>query len=178
MYVMGIDPTDTNTATEGAAYILGTLGAVATMPTLYTAPMGTTGSTAGLPLGPKAYVYVSASAGVSATQAVLIDINYNVLAATATLAAPTTGFGKQVAIAPVAIPAGGFGWVQVYGRCDMLVVAATAIRSVVSLSGTAGALDDLVAVGSVVVSGIFINAVNGTVGTGMLNWPHMMLDDA
>lgn len=178
MYVMGIDPTDTNTATEGPAFILGTLGAIATMPTMYTAPMGTTGSTAGLSFGPKAYVYCSASAGVSANHAVLIDINFNALSATATLAAPTTGFGKQVGVAVTTIPAGGSGWIQVYGRCDMLVVAGTAIRSVVSLSGTAGALDDLVAVGSIVVSGIYINAVNGTAGTGMLNWPHMLLDDA
>lgn len=179
MYEMGIDPTLVRTSTEGGAFILGTLGAVAGTSTMYTAPMGTTGSTAGANTGPAVYVYVTSAAGVTAGNVVLINgTTTDAVAASATSGASGTGLGKQVGIAVGTIAAGGFGWVQVYGKSTFLVVAATATNAAVSLGGTAGAFDDLVADGSIVVSGVQISAVNSTTGTGFLNWPVTVADVA
>jgi len=173
MYEMGIDPTLVKTATEGGAFILGTLGANAGAPTLYTAPMGTTGSTAGANLGPSIYVYCKSAAGTTAGHVVLIDEAFDVVSATATNGATGAGAGKRIGVAKGTLAAGGFGWVQVYGFTTCLVVAATAVKTVVSLSGTAGALDDLVAVGSLPVMGVYLSAVNSTTGSVTLNWPHV-----
>jgi hypothetical protein len=177
MYVMGIDPTKVSTSVLGADFILGTLGANAGSPTLYTAPMGTTGSTAGANLGPKAYVYCKSAAGTTAGNVVLIDQNNDAVNASATTGASGTGMGKQIGVAVGTIAAGGFGWVQVYGKCTFLVVAATATNSPVSLGATAGAFDDLTTTGSITVTGVNISAVNSTTGTGFLNWPHLVVDD-
>lgn len=173
MYVMGIDPTLVRTAAEGQAWIPGTLGANAGSPTPYTAPMGTTGSTAGANLGPAVYVYVTSAAGVTANQLVLVSSTFDAVAASATSGATGTGAGKQVAVAKGTIAAGGSGWVQVYGNTPVNVVAATAPNTVVTLSGTAGALDDLTAVGSLPVLGISLASVVSTTGQVFLNWPHI-----
>lgn len=173
MYEMGIDPTLVRTATDGPAFILGTLGANAGSPTMYTAPMGTTGSTAGANRGPAVYVYCKSVAGTTAGHVVLIDEAFDTVSATAALAATGTGAGKRIGVAKSTIAANGFGWVQVYGFTTCLVVAATAIKTVVSLGGTAGALDDLVAVGSIPVLGAYLSAVNSTTGDVTLNWPVM-----
>lgn len=179
MYEMGIDPTLVRTATEGGAFKLGTLGANAGASTMYTAPMGTTGSTAGADTGPCAYVYVTSAAGVTAGNVVLINgTTSDAVAASATSGASGTGLGKQVGVAVGTIAAGGFGWVQVYGKSTFLVVAATATNAAVSLGATAGAFDDLVVDGSIAVSGVQISAVNSTTGTGFLNWPHLVPDVA
>lgn len=178
MYEMGIDPTLVRTATEGGAFILGTLGANAGASTMYTAPMGTTGSTAGANSGPAVYVYVTSAAGVTAGNVVLINgTTSDAVAASATTGASGTGMGKQLGVVVGTIAAGGFGWVQVYGKSTFLVVAATATNAAVSLGGTAGAFDDLTTTGSITVTGVQISAVNSTTGTGFLNWPHLVIDD-
>lgn len=178
MYEMGIDPTQVKTATEGGAFILGTLGANAGGSTMYTAPMGTTGSTAGANSGPKVYVYVKSAAGVAAGNVVLIESTTgDAVNASATTGASGTGMGKQIGVAAATIAAGGFGWVQLYGKCTFLVVAATAPNSPVSLGATAGAFDDLTTTGSITVTGVQISSVNSTTGTGFLNWPHLVVDD-
>lgn len=178
MYVMGIDPTLVTTAAVGPAFILGTLGANAGTSTFYTAPMGTTGSTAGTNVGPKAYVYCKSVAGVTAGNVVLIDgTTTDAVAASATTGAAGTGMGKQLGVAVGTIAANGFGWVQVYGKATFLVVAATATNSPVSLGAVAGAFDDLTTTGSITVTGVQIQAVNSTTGTGFLNWPHLVVDD-
>lgn len=178
MYVMGIDPTLVRTSAEGAAFQLGTLGALAGNSTMYTAPMGTTGSTAGVNTGPAAYVYVASAAGVTAGNVVLINgTTSDAVAASATTGASGTGMGKQLGVAVGTIAAGGFGWVQVYGKAIFLVVAATATNAAVSLGAVNGAFDDLTTTGSITVTGVQISAVNGTTGTGFLNWPHLVIDD-
>lgn len=163
----------------GPDFILGTLGANAGQSTMYTAPMGTTGSTAGANVGPKAYVYCSFAAGTTAGNVVLINgTDSAAVNASATTGASGTGLGKQVGVAAATVAAGGFGWVQVYGKATFLVVAATATNAAVSLGATAGAFDDLVVDASIAVSGVQISAVNSTTGTGFLNWPHLVPDVA
>lgn len=174
MYIMGIDPTLVRTSTEGGAFALGTLGANAEVDAAQTVPTpktGPNGPTSGV--GPKVYVYAKSAAGTTAGQACLIDGGtFDAVAATATNGASGTGMGKRVGICITTVAANGFGWYQVYGHCTpALCVAATVLNSSLSLSGTAGALDDLVAAGSIPVVGAQLIALTGTTGTVYLNWP-------
>lgn len=168
MYIMGIDPTTGQTSAQGPAFRVGSLGAVVEAPGLYTAPMSGTGTTAGQFDGTKVFVYVSAGAGITAGQAV--QINYeNEAVPTGALASST---GYRVGVATCDIESGGFGWVQVFGKADVNVVASTAVGGAVSTSGTAGSLDDLTAgAGLRPVTGLHIGAVDGTTGSVYLNWP-------
>jgi hypothetical protein len=118
-------------------------------------------------------MYVKSAAGTTLGHVVLVDEVFDCVSATATNGATGTGAGKVIGVAKGTIAANGFGWVQVFGRTTCLVVAATVAKTVVSLSATAGALDDLAAVGSIPVEGIYLSAVNSTTGTIFMNWPTM-----
>lgn len=174
MYIMGINPTVAQTSGEGPAFKLGTLGAVAPGAAGYTSPMTDTGTTAGASISTRAFVYVSSAAGVTAGHAVLIDNDHDAVSASTTSGAAGTGGSNRVGVAQVDIEAGGFGWVQVYGPVAVNVLASTAIYSPVSLSATAGSLDDLVASGSIQVVGLSISAVDGTSATAHLNHPSLL----
>ena len=168
MYIMGIDPTTGQTSAQGPAFRVGSMGAVVEAPSLYTAPMSSSGSTAGAFEGPKVFVYVSAGAGITAGQAVQIDY-LSEATPTGALASST---GYRVGVATCDIDSGGYGWVQVHGRAEVNVVASTVVGGAVSTSGTAGSLDDLTAgAGLRPVTGLHIGAVNGTVAQAFLNWP-------
>lgn len=173
MYVMGIVAANVRTSTEGPEYALGTLGAVVNAPTVQSAAIGVTGGSGGSPVGPKVFVYVKSAAGVTSGHVVLMDEAFDVVSASATTGATAAGAGKLVGVAQGTIAANGYGWVQIYGGTTCLVVAATAVKTVVTLSGTAGALDDLTAVGSLPLMGIYLSAVNSTTGTVFLNYPHI-----
>ena len=171
MYIMGIDPTTGQTSAQGPAFRVGSLGAVVEAPSLYTAPMSSSGSTAGTFEGPKVFVYVSAGAGITAGQALIVSHDGEAVPATATLGAAGTGTGKRVAVATCDIDSGGYGWVQVYGNADVNAVASTALHTKLSLSATAGSVDDLATTGSIVVDGMYLDALSGTSGHAFLNWP-------
>ena len=168
MYIIGINPTAVRTSSEGPAFKLGTLGAVAPGSAGYTAPMSDTGTTAGASHGPRAFVYVQVTSSVTAGQAVIINASHAAVPAAA-LASST---GYRVGAAYASIDAGGYGWVQVYGDATVNVVSGTAVGTAVSTSGTAGSLDDLTAgAGLRPVTGVLIGSVNGTTGSVFLNWP-------
>lgn len=171
MYIMGIDPTQGQTSTQGPAFRVGSLGAVVQAPGLYTAPMSNTGTTAGSFDGPKVFVYVSAGAAITAGQALIVDHDSEAAPATATLGAAGTGTGKRVAVATCDIDSGGYGWVQVYGSADVNAVASTALHTKLSLSATAGSVADLATTGSIVVDGMTLDALSSTAGHAFLNWP-------
>lgn len=169
MYITGINPTTAQTSAEGPAFRVGSLGAIVEVPSLYTAPMSETGTTAGANKGPKVFVYVTAAAAITAGQVVVVDyVNSAVLLA----ASLTSSTGKRVAVATCDIDSGGYGWVQVFGEASANVIASTAVGAGVSSSATAGSLDDLAA-GTThrSVSGLHIGAVNGTTGSVYLSWP-------
>ena len=174
MYIMGIDPTQVKTSTEGAAFGLGTLGANGAVDGLQTTPTPKTGPNGPVTeAGPKVYVYAKSAAGTTAGQHCLIDgSTFDAVAATATNGASGTGMGKRVGLCVATVAAGGFGWYQVYGQATgALTVAATVLNSGLSLSGTAGAVDDLAVAGSIPVIGEQLIALTGTSGTVYLNWP-------
>lgn len=109
MYITGINPTTAQTSAEGPAFRVGSLGAIVEVPTLYTAPMSETGTTAGAAKDPKVFVYVAATAAVTAGQAVIVGYDGNAAPATATLGAAGTGTGKRLAVAVADIDSSGYG---------------------------------------------------------------------
>ncbi len=85
------------------------------------------------------------------------------------------GMGDKIAVAPVAAAAGDYGWVQVYGTCDSIRVAASCAANVVITSTTnAGELDDAAGTGTKNLTGIVLTtARSATAGLapGELNFP-------
>lgn len=152
MYIMGIDVTAADATAE---FSVGSLGAIIDNQDDRL---------------PKVFVYVQASAAVSAGQAVLV--NYDHTAIPTPTGALANAAGRRVAVAPHDIGSGEFGWVQVYGNCEVNVIASTAVGAAVSTGATAGSLDDLTAGANLrPVTGVLIGAVDGTTGTAFLNWP-------
>ncbi len=86
------------------------------------------------------------------------------------------GIGDKLGVwaAPVAV-AGDYGWVQVYGTCDAMQVAASAAANVALAStATAGVLDDSVAGGTINITGVELTtsrAASQGNAPGILNWP-------
>lgn len=177
MYITGVDFTKVRTATEGAEFHLGSLGANAGVSSMYTAPMTTTGTTAGTNGGPKIYRYVKfGTGGVAVGQAVIINPATEVATAiTTTLAAPAAGQGFPVGVAVAAGAVNGFGWVQVYGRTVVNSANSTAIGTRLATSATAGQLATGVgATTAQLVNGIVLTTAGATTGSAAnLNWPEV-----
>lgn len=168
MYVMGIDPTSTSTT---ALFFPGTLGAISPTVTLYTAPMGTTGSTAGANPGDSVWVYVQFGAGgATANRACVIDHAFGAVMVTTTNGAAGAGQGKMVGVAQVAQAANSFGWLQVFGKGTVEVVAATTLYTALFTTATPGSLNHTVT--GTHIDGIVISAItNTTKGACFMNWP-------
>lgn len=177
MYVTGINPTSVKTSTEGPEFKLGTLGAVVNQNTIYTAPMGDTGSTAGSAVGPKIYMYVQADAGGITGDGYVVVVNPATFVADmidTTNSAPGAGAGFHVGVGRAAVAASGYGWVQVYGPGVVRVAASAALGTLLNSTGTAGQIDDDATAGAEIVDGIVLTTANGgSAGTaaGVMNWP-------
>lgn len=158
MYISGIKADNVRTSAEGPEFQLGTLGFV-------------NGSE-----GPKAYRYVTSAGGVTGAGYVVdIDSSSNEAALiTTTTSAPGTGAGKAIGVGVAAIAAGGFGWVQVYGRCLVRTLALAAAYTILNSTATAGALDDDATVGAEVIDGLVLDVATGGAPAstaGFANWP-------
>lgn len=159
MYQLGLDPTAVRTSAEGPAFALGTRMLNQTS------------------VGPKEFVYVQMdSSGLTgAGYVALIASTYAAVMATTTTSAPAAGQGKLVGVGAAAIGASGYGWVQVYGQCAAIRVAAScAAYTTINTTATAGQLDDDATVGAEVIEGLVLNAANGgAAGTvaGMCTYP-------
>ncbi len=84
-------------------------------------------------------------------------------------------FGDPIAVAPAVAVAGDYGWVQRYGTCDSIRVAASAAANVpLASTTTAGELDDAVANPTKNLPGIVLTtarAASAGLAPGYLNWP-------
>lgn len=169
MYVMGIDPTSTSAT---PLFFPGTLGAISPPVNLYTAPMGTTGSTAGSNPGDAVYMYVQFTTAVTVLNSVCI-VDYLFAAGPMGVSIAAAGnMGKLVGVSQVLQTINFYGWIQVYGKCTLNVVAATGLNLQLFSGTTAGALYSTAAA-AVRVDGVTIGAINGTKGTGVLQWPRV-----
>lgn len=158
MYISGIKADNVRTSSEGPEFTVGTHGFVMTSE------------------GPKAYRYVVSAGGVTGAGYVVdIDSSSNDAAmSTTTTTAPGTGAGKAVGVGVAAIAAGGYGWVQVYGRCVVRVAASCAAYTIINSTGTAGQLDDDATAGVEVIDGLVLDVANGgsaATVAGFANWP-------
>lgn len=123
-FLIGINPTDTYTTEQlensGVSFGLGDAGETHE--------------------GNK-YVWVKAgTGGVGANDAVAIDEAYTALK----LEDDYANAGHKVGVAPVAIAASSYGWVQVRGVCSLNVAGAYAADASLYTTSTAGTLDDAV----------------------------------
>lgn len=119
------------------------------------------------------YVFVKAAAAITLGYVCVIDSAYNAQGITTALAL----LGKLVGVAPVAIASGSYGWLQRSGTCDggILAVANTQPNVGILATTTAGVVDDVTTTGNKNITGLILNATNGTsttsVGVGILNYP-------
>lgn len=157
--IIGIDPTSTRTSTEGPLFTLGQRG-------------GVVDATAGS--GIKEYVYVQAAALMSAGLVCALTSAGVATALTLTNSAPGQAVGRRAGVAVSAIPASGYGWVQVYGVGSVSVLANAVLNTQLNTTATAGTADDDATASSEVLDGIVLNATNGgstAVVAATLNYP-------
>jgi len=85
------------------------------------------------------------------------------------------GLGDAIAVAPAVASLGDYGWVQRFGTCDAIRVAAATNPNVLLASTvTAGQLDDATTTGTKTLNGIVLTTVSGGAAgnaPGYLNWP-------
>ena len=116
------------------------------------------------------YVFVLAgSGGITANFVATIDENYSaVMVSTANDAR-----GDLLGVAPSAIAASSYGWLQIKGVCTVQVGASCAANARLNTTATAGQLDDDGTAGSFTCDGIFLTTARGAgAGTapGILNY--------
>lgn len=159
MYISGVNPNNARTATEGAEVGLGQIGF-------------NSGKN-----GVKGYVYVKdGGAGITAGgyAASINGSDFTAAMSTTANSAPGTGTGKMVGFSVVAIPAGGFGWLQIFGQASVRVAASAAAHTLLNSTGTAGQIDDDATTGARRINGAILTSANGaSAGSaqGFLNWP-------
>jgi hypothetical protein len=119
------------------------------------------------------FVFIKASAAISLGHVCVMDSAYNAQPITTALAL----LGKLVGVAVVAIASGSYGWIQRAGTVDggILAVANTQPNVGILATTTAGVVDDVTTTGNKNITGMILNATNGTtttsVGVGILNYP-------
>lgn len=170
MFIMGIDPTSTSST---QLFFPGTLGAISPPVSLYTAPMGQTGSTAGANPGDKVYVYVKFTTAVTVVNsACTMDALFNAAPTGAAMAA-AANMGKMVGISQVTQVINNFGWLQVFGQANVAATTGATAYTQMFAGATAGQLFTTAAA-NVRVDGIVLNAIAAAnTAVGFLNWPRV-----
>jgi hypothetical protein len=116
------------------------------------------------------YVYVQAGVGgITANFVATINEAYGAVM----VSTSNDARGDLLGVAPVAIAASSYGWVQVKGVCTVQVAASCAANVRLNTTATAGQLDDDGTAGSITCDGIFLTTARGSgAGTapGVLNY--------
>lgn len=158
--IMGINPTSVRASTEIPEFKVGTLGSVSDVIT------GTV----------KDFMYVKSTAGITDVGyvAVVNPLLFDASMVTSTNGAAGAGVGYPVGVAQAPIPAGGWGWIQIYGSCQVRCSAATAIGTQLNTTATAGALSTTATAATTSkIGGITATTLTGGAGTttGYLTYP-------
>jgi hypothetical protein len=113
--------------------------------------------------GYKEFIYVKAISAVTARGYVCVfDAPDNAEMASLTSTAPgAKGPGSRAGVAMAAIGVNGYGWLQVYGKCPLRVLASAVKGTQLNTTATAGALDDDATASSEVISGCVLGTTNG-----------------
>lgn len=121
------------------------------------------------------YVYCFSAAGTAAGGACAIDENTQAVQLTTTNAAAGTYDGTRIGVAVAAIPAGGWGWVQIYGPCLLSVAASCVKYTRLFTTAGAGVLDDAATASR--INGLVLTATATTAGVyaAFANYPVVSL---
>lgn len=161
--IIGINPANVQTSTDGPAFKVGTMGS---------ASDPVTGAV-------RDYMYVGSTAGVTTGGQVVVINPVTSIASplTSTNGAAGAGVGFPVAVVPTPIPAGGFGWAQVYGPCLIQTSAATALGTQLNTTATAGAVSATATAGTTSqVGGMTLSAASAgaTTAAGYISYPTVL----
>jgi hypothetical protein len=120
-----------------------------------------------------AWVFCQANGAITADYVVVIDEDWQADMIDTTNSA--TSFGQLVGVCAAAAADNEYVWVQVFGVCDAIQVAASAAANVaLNSTATAGQIDDDGTAGAETIDGIILTTARAaTAGTapGFLNWP-------
>lgn len=177
--IIGIDPTQVRTSTEGPAFKLGTLGVEVENPAVLNTAMGVTGGSGTGDESCKMYRYVKVTGTGGLTGAgYIVAIDPSTWESVMTVAATGdagTGMFKPVGVGQAAVAEDGYGWVQVYGSCVLEAAAAAAKFTQVNVTATAGEVDDATgATLNIVVGAVFTATATGAGSfAAHVNWPYL-----
>lgn len=157
---IGLNVTNTRTQAEGPEFRVGTTAA--------------TTDTSGVV---REYIYVSATAAPTAAGYIMIVHPTTFAADMITNTNALAGIGWAVGSPVAVIPAGGYGWLQIYGPGSFRAAAAVTAGIQLNTSGAAGALSNtLTAATTAQVAGIGNPSTQG--GSGVwpcwLNYPFVL----
>ncbi|MCS6944188.1 MAG: hypothetical protein RMK97_02025 [Sutterellaceae bacterium] len=158
--VVGLAPSEFQTASDGAAFRLGTIGA-------YEDPV----------LGTRVFVYGRANAAITGRGFVVVEDGPNTWRMIDSTVANggTAGHGSRVGVAQTALAANQFGWFQIAGRGPVRTAASSAKSSRINTTSTAGQVHTTGSAGDEVINGMTLLAASGgSAGVnedGMLSFP-------
>jgi len=120
----------------------------------------------------KTWVYVKASAAIAQYDVVTYDETF-----TTTVAPVSTSNdarGDKLGVAAAAFASGEYGFLQIYGPCTLKVLASCNPNTELTITATAGSLDDATTASLMVADGIVTTAASVSVAAaqaGVLNFP-------
>lgn len=120
----------------------------------------------------KEYVFVTASAAITANFVCFIDSSYSATM----LSTSNDARGNLVGVPLATFASGEFGWLQVKGPSTVRVLASAAANVRLNTTATAGALDDDGTVGAMQVQGVYLTTANGGAAANVaaiLNYPYV-----
>ena len=119
------------------------------------------------------FVYVKASSAIAQYDAATYDETFTTVVAP--VSTSNKARGDKLGVAPVAIASGSYGWLQVYGPCTINVLGSCVANVELTITATAGSLDDATTTGLVVADNAFLTATNSATAAaakaGILNFP-------
>ena len=119
------------------------------------------------------WVYVKSTAAITQYDAVTFDETFTTVVAP--VSTSNKARGDKIGVAAVAFTSGDYGWLQVYGPCTINVLGSCVANVELTITATAGSLDDATTTGLVVADNAFLTATNSATAAaakaGVLNFP-------
>lgn len=168
-YILGIQPNNVYSASDYANGI---------------APRtGTRGSTVDSNGYERGYVMCLVAASQNLTDGSLVTIDPSTFTATIVAAGPPaakTASPLGVATCSVTASASTYIWIQVFGMTSVLSTASTLPNIALTMSATAGQVDDATSSTSAFISGLTLNVTTGATGltSAFLNYPRFAYPSA
>jgi hypothetical protein len=121
------------------------------------------------------WVYVKATATIVQYDVVTYDETY--ITTVAPVQTSNAARGDKLGVAAAAFSSGEYGWLQIYGPCTLNVLGSCNANVELTVSATAGDVDDATTASLKVADGIVLTAANSASvvagKAGMLNWPQV-----